>query len=59
MPDRLPRASHNKKTVGIPQLHKKNQMDFHGLHTIRRLFEAPVTQKNSIGSLEDRHFGKK
>ena len=27
MPDGLPRASHNKKTVGSPQLHKSIQLE--------------------------------
>ena len=27
MPDGLPRASHNKKTVGSPQLHKRIQWE--------------------------------
>ena len=27
MPDGLPRSSHNKKTVGSPQLHKRIQQE--------------------------------
>ena len=44
MPDGLPRASHNKKTVGSPQLHKRIQ---------QKTRKTVILEKNKMISFHD------
>ena len=54
MPDRLPRASHNKKTIGSPQLDKRIQLEAQ---------KTVILEKNKMISFRDlfksHNFGAK